>query len=183
MKTNKLLLAVLLTAVVCTQVAAQGFRNESFPEGSYSPVTNVNRAGCPRVLKDRSVMFRVNAPQAQQVQIDLCGTKYDMQKGDDGSWTITTKPQVPGFHYYFLIVDGVSVADPASQSFYGCGRWSSAIEVKEDGCEDFEVQDVPRGEVRTVYYFSKVDESWRPLLVYTPAGYREGAVRRRSWTT
>ena len=33
MKTNKLLLAVLLTAVVCTQVAAQGFRNESFPEG------------------------------------------------------------------------------------------------------------------------------------------------------
>jgi enterochelin esterase family protein len=119
-------------------------------------------------------MFRVNAPQAQQVQIDLCGTKYDMQKGDDGSWTVTTMPQVPGFHYYFLIVDGVSVADPASQSFYGCGRWSSAIEVKEDGCKDFEVQDVPRGEVRTVYYFSKVDESWRPLLVYTPAGYREG---------
>ena len=77
MKTNKLLLAVLLTAVVCTQVAAQGFRNESFPEGSYSPVTNVNRAGCPRVLSDRSVMFRVNAPQAQQVQIDLCGTKYE----------------------------------------------------------------------------------------------------------
>ena len=175
MKTKKLWLAVLLTAVICTQVAAQGFRNESFPEGSYSPVTNVNRAGCPRVLSDRSVMFRVNAPQAQQVQIDLCGTKYDMQKGDDGSWTVTTKPQVPGFHYYFLIVDGVSVADPASQSFYGCGRWSSAIEVKEDGCEDFEVQDVPRGEVRTVYYFSKVDESWRPLLVYTPAGYREGA--------
>ena len=41
MKTIKRLLAVLLTAVVCTQVAAQGFRNESFPEGSYSPVTDV----------------------------------------------------------------------------------------------------------------------------------------------
>ena len=35
------------------------------------------------------------------------------------------------------------------------------------------MQDVPRGEVRSVYYYSKVDESWRPLLVYTPAGYRE----------
>jgi len=174
MRTSKLLLAVMLTAVVCTQVAAQGFRRENFPEGSFSPVTNINRASYPRVLPDLSVMFRVNAPQAQQVQIDLCGTKYDMVKGGDGLWTVTTKPQVPGFHYYFLIVDGVSVADPASQSFYGCGKWSSAIEIPEAGMDDFEVQDVPRGEVRTVWYFSKVDEAWRPLLVYTPAGYCEG---------
>jgi hypothetical protein len=31
---------------------------------------------------------------------------------------------------------------PASQSFFGCSRWSSAIEIKEVGCDDFEVQDV-----------------------------------------
>jgi len=170
-----MLLAMTLMAVFCAQGAAQGFQRESFPEGSYSPVTNVNRAGYPRVLADGSVMFRVQAPEAKLVQIDLCGTKYDMQRSEEGVWTVTTQPQVPGFHYYFLIVDGVSVADPASQTFYGCGRWSSAIEVKEAGTEDFEVQDVARGEVRTVYYFSKVDESWRPLMVYTPAGYNEGA--------
>ena len=80
MKTKKLWLAVALSAVVCTQIAAQGFRRESFPEGSYSPVTNINRGGYPRVLSDLSVIFRVNAPQAQNVQIDLGGTKYDMQK-------------------------------------------------------------------------------------------------------
>ena len=170
-----MLLAMTLMAVFCAQGAAQGFQRESFPEGSYSPVTNVNRAGYPRVLADGSVMFKVQAPEAKLVQIDLCGTKYDMQRSEEGVWTVTTQPQVPGFHYYFLIVDGVSVADPASQTFYGCGRWSSAIEVKEAGTEDFEVQDVARGEVRTVYYFSKVDESWRPLMVYTPAGYNEGA--------
>ena len=175
MKTTRMLLAMTLMAVFCAQGAAQGFQRESFPEGSYSPVTNVNRAGYPRVLADGSVMFRVQAPEAKLVQIDLCGTKYDMQRSEEGVWTVTTQPQVPGFHYYFLIVDGVSVADPASQTFYGCGRWSSAIEVKEAGTEDFEVQDVARGEVRTVYYFSKVDESWRPLMVYTPAGYNEGA--------
>ena len=39
--------------------------------------------------------------------------------------------------------------------------------------DDFDVQDVPHGEVRIVYYYSKVDESWRPLMVYTPAGYNE----------
>ena len=173
MRTTKILLAVMLSAVFCSEIAAQGFRRESFPEGSYSPVTNINRNGYPRVLKDNSVMFRVNAPQAQLVQIDLGGKKYVMQKGEGGSWTVTTSPQVPGYHYYSLVVDGVSVADPASQTFYGCSRWSSAIEIKEAGMDDFEVRDVKHGEVRTVYYFSKVDGAWRPLMVYTPAGYNE----------
>lgn len=172
--TINMMLAAMLTAAVCTQVAAQGFNRESFPEGSYSPVTNINRSGYPRVLTDNSVMFRVVAPQAQNVQIDLCGTKYDMQKSEDGTWTVTTKSQVPGFHYYFLVVDGVSTADPASQSFYGCGRWSSAIEIPEEGMDDFEVKAVPHGEVRTVHYYSNVDKTWRPLMVYTPAGYNEG---------
>ena len=174
MRTTKIVLAVMLSAVFCAETAAQVFRREvSFPEGSYSPVTNINRNGYPRVLKDNSVMFRVNAPQAQLVQIDLGGKKYDMQKGEGGSWTVTTSPQVPGYHYYSLVVDGVSVADPASQTFYGCSRWSSAIEIKEAGMDDFEVRDVKHGEVRTVYYFSKVDGAWRPLMVYTPAGYNE----------
>ena len=168
-----MMLTALMSVVCCTQLAAQGFQREQFPEGSYSPVTNININGYPRVLSDNRVMFRVNAPQAQNVQIDLCGTKYDMNKSDNGAWTVTTNPQVPGYHYYSLVVDGVSTADPASQSFYGCSRWSSAIEIKEAGMDVFEVQDVPHGEVRTVYYYSKVDESWRPLMVYTPAGYNE----------
>ncbi len=147
---------------------------ERFPSGSFSPVTNVNANGYPRVLNDNRVMFRVNAPEAQKVQIDLCGKKYDMQRREGGIWTVTSDPQVPGYHYYFLVVDGVSTSDPASQSFYGCGRWSSAIEIPEAGTENFEVQEVPHGEVRTVHYYSKVDQAWRPLMVYTPAGYNEG---------
>ncbi len=172
-KTTQSLLGVLLTAIACTQVAAQNYR-ENFPEDSYSPVTNINRTSYPRVLADNSVMFHVNAPQAQNVQIDLGSTKYDMKKSASGAWTLTTKPQVPGFHYYSLIIDGVSVSDPASQTFYGRSRWSSAIEVKETGMADFEIQQVPHGEVRTVHYYSKVEETWRPLLIYTPAGYDEG---------
>ena len=173
MKTNRMMLVILLMAVSCIQATAQGFPRQSFPEGSYSPVTNVNRGSYPRVLNDNSVMFRVHAPQANSVQIDLGGTKYDMTKSEGDFWSVTTKPQVPGFHYYSLIVDGVSTADPSSQAFYGCSRWSSAIEIAEAGMDEFDVQDVPHGEVRIVYYYSKVDESWRPLMVYTPAGYNE----------
>ena len=94
MKT-KTLLATMLAAVFCAQLTAQPFQRESFPEGSYSPVTNINRSGYPRVLSDGSVMFRVQAPQAQQVQIDLCGTKYDMTRDERGTWRVTTRPQMP----------------------------------------------------------------------------------------
>ncbi len=174
MRTTTFLFAALLTAVCSIETLAQGAIRDVFPKGSYSPVTNINRGGYPRVLADGSVMFRVNAPQAQSVQVDLCGTKYDMVRAEGGAWAVTTKAQVPGFHYYSLIVDGVSVADPASRSFYGCSRWSSAIEIPETGMDDFEVQDVAHGDVRTVWYYSKVDETWRPLMVYTPAGYDEG---------
>ena len=188
------LLTFVLCAISCTFISAQGFRRENMPEGSYSPVTNINRNGYPRVLADNSVVFRVNAPQAQHVQIDLGGTKYDMQKGEGGTWMVTTKPQVPGFHYYSLVVDGVSVSDPASQTFYGCSRWSSAIEIKETGMDDFEVQNVPHGQVRTVYYYSKVEEA-RTVSATIPwsisnmvevrtieDGWNRG-VQLRSWTT
>ena len=174
MKTTRILLTIVLLVTSFIHVEAQGFRRENFPEKSFSPVTNINRDSYPRVLNDNSVQFRVNAQQAQSVQVDLGGTKYDMQKqGERSEWHVTTKPQVPGFHYYSLIIDGVSVADPSSRSFYGCSRWSSAIEIPEEGMADFEVQDVPHGEVRTVYYYSNVEKSWRPLMVYTPADYDE----------
>lgn len=72
----------------------------------------------PKLFSDNKVEFTTRAPEAQKVQVDICGTKYDMTKGDNGIWKVTTNPLVPGFHYYSLIIDGVSVADPASQSFY-----------------------------------------------------------------
>lgn len=167
-----LLLTIVVATYTCTTAYAQGMR-ESFPEGSVSPVTNINRGSYPRLLKDNSVMFRINAPAANSIQVNLGGKRYDMTS-DNGVWTVTTDPQVPGFHYYSLIIDGVSVADPASRSFYGTSRWSSAIEVPEEGMDDFEIQDVPHGEVRTVYYYSNVEEGWRPVMIYTPAGYNEG---------
>ena len=138
------------------------------------PVTNINFSQGPQLLSDNSVKFTIRAPEAKKVQVDIGGTKYDMEKGDAGIWTVKTKPQVSGFHYYSLLIDGVSVADPASQSFFGCSRWSSAIEIPEEGMDDFEVQAVKHGQVRTVHYYSKVEKAWRPLMVYTPADYDNG---------
>jgi enterochelin esterase family protein len=124
----------------------------------------------PRVHADRSVTFQLKAPDAQKVQVRL-GKLYDMEKGADGVWTVTLPPQVVGFHYYYLFVDGVQVSDPASETFYGVGRQSSAIEIPEVGVDYYDVKDVPHGELRSRRYFSKVTGKWRRCFVYTPPGY------------
>ena len=115
--------------------------------------TNVRSAKYPRVLQDHRVLFRIKAPDAQKVQIDL-GKKYDMIKDADGFWEVTTDPQGEGFHYYSLLIDGVAVADPASETFYGMGRMASGIEIPIKGEDYYAVKDVPHGEIRIVRYYS-----------------------------
>jgi len=144
---------------------------------AYSPVTNINANGFPKVLPDNSVVFKVNAPDATTVQIDLGGKKWDGVRDEKGVWTIVSGPQAPGFHYYSLVTDGVSTADPASESFYGCSRMSSAVDILEKGADLFEIQDVPHGQLRYMNYYSKEASCWRPLIVYTPADYEDGSNR------
>ena len=134
--------------------------------------TNVRSAKYPRVLQDNRVLFRIKAPDAQKVQIDL-GKKYDMIKDADGFWEVTTEPQGEGFHYYSLLIDGVAVADPGSETFYGMGRMASGIEIPIKGEDYYAIKDVAHGEIRTVRYYSPVLNLWRRLYVYTPSGYNE----------
>ncbi|MBL7856305.1 MAG: esterase [Cyclobacteriaceae bacterium] len=145
----------------------------SFPQydvlGS-AATSNVRSAKYPRILQDGRVIFRIKAPDAQKMQIDL-GKKYDMIKGADGFWEVTTEPQSEGFHYYSLLIDGVAVSDPASESYYGMGRMASGIEIPFAGDDYYAVNDVPHGDVRMERYFSSVTNSWRRMYVYTPPGY------------
>lgn len=61
----------------------------------------------PKVDAQHRAYFRLRAPQANRVQLDICGKKYDMQRDEQGVWTVASDPLVVGFHYYFFLVDGV----------------------------------------------------------------------------
>jgi enterochelin esterase-like enzyme len=139
--------------------------------------SNIGSSGYPRILPDNRVVFQVRAPKAGQVQINL-GRAYDMQKDASGTWTVTTNPQDPGFHYYSLVIDGLSVADPASGTFFGSSWMSSAIEIPEAGVDFYTVKDVPHGDIRSQRYFSKLTNSWRRLNVYMPPGYDKDADKK-----
>ncbi|MGN6615984.1 MAG: alpha/beta hydrolase-fold protein, partial [Ilyomonas sp.] len=132
--------------------------------------SNIRNAKYPQILPDNRVIFCIKAPDAQKVQIDLV-KKYDMQKDTGGYWTVTTDSVSEGFHYYSLIIDGVAVADPASETFYGMGRMASGIEIPFAGEEYYALKDVPHGDIRIKNYFSPVTRSWRQMYVYTPPGY------------
>ena len=132
--------------------------------------SNVRSARYPQILPDNRVMFKIKAPDAQNVQVDL-GKKYDMKKDAEGFWTVTTDTISEGFHYYSLLIDGVAVADPASETFYGMGRMAAGIEIPSKNGAFYSLKDVPHGEVRMKRYYSTVLNSWRRFYIYTPPEY------------
>lgn len=156
--------AIFLTVLACGGVWGQ-------PPADCRPnALNIPNAPYPCIFPDNRVMFRVAAPDAQKVTVRI-GRGFDMTKGPDGLWYVTTTPQVVGFHYYTLSIDGAVVADPATRTFFGSGFDNSAIEVPEPGVDYYSLKQVPHGQVSQRWYFSKVTGAWRRAYVYTPPDY------------
>ena len=132
--------------------------------------TNIRGGKYPQVMPDNRVVFRLRAPNAKKLQIDL-GKKYDMIADTGGFWTLTTDPIGPGFHYYSLIIDGIAVVDPASEAFYGMSRMASGIEIPFKGDDFYAMKNVPHGDIRIKRYFSRNGNQWRRFYAYTPPGY------------
>lgn len=141
-----------------------------YPVAGAPASTNIRNAPYPQVLPDSRVIFNIKAPDAKKVQVDL-GRKYDLVKDSDGYWKTTTDSISEGFHYYSLLIDGVAVADPASETFYGMGRMASGIEIPFSGGGYYAARNVPHGDIRIKKYFSRVTNSWRQCYVYTPPAY------------
>jgi enterochelin esterase family protein len=149
------------------------------PAGFQPATTNVWGAEYPRVDGAGRVQIRIKAPEATKVRLNFwSGPKVDMAKQPDGFWTFTTEPLVPGLHYYTLVIDGAEVSDPGSHAFFGGGKHASAVEVPEPGADYYAIRAVPHGQVREVWYSSKVTGTWRHALVYLPPGYDEQAKTR-----
>jgi len=141
-----------------------------YPVAGAPAPSNIRNAPYPQITADSRVIFNIKAPDAKKVQIDL-GKKYDLIKDTAGLWKVTTDSISEGFHYYSLLIDGVAVADPASESFYGMGRMASGIEIPFSGGAYYALRNVPHGDIRIKRYFSRVTNSWRQFYIYTPPAY------------
>ena len=157
---KRILSVALLLAGVCHADDAAEFK---------AAETNVLGAEYPRVDATGRVQVRIKAPEANKVKLNFwSGPKVDMEKQADGFWTVTTTPLVPGLHYYVINVDGADLSDPGSRAYFGGSRYTSMVEIPEPGSTYYSIQDVPHGQVRDVWYQSKVTGSWRHAMVYLP---------------
>jgi enterochelin esterase family protein len=163
MKRTAFAFALSLMATLCCAQGGDGFQPAE---------TNVWGAEYPRVDASGRVQIRIKAPDASKVKLNFwSGPKVDMEKQADGFWTATTAPLVPGLHYYVINVDGLDASDPGSRAYFGGSRYTSMVEIPEAGATYYSIQDVPHGQVRDVWYDSKVTGSWRHALVYLPPDY------------
>jgi enterochelin esterase family protein len=131
----------------------------------------------PVVHPDRTVTFKLRAPHAQKVELSgqFLERHQPLQKDEQGVWSVTVGPVEPNLYPYNFVVDGTGLADPANQAIFpNEGFKASLVDIPGEQPPIYAVRDVPHGELTTCYYESKTLNRTRPLIVYTPPGYRAG---------
>lgn len=133
----------------------------------------------PQVSADRTVVFRLRAPQAGSVKVsggDIPGNNQGavMTKGADGVWEATLGPIDPGYYRYNFNVDGVSVIDPVNPAISESNNnvWSLA---SIPGSDFMDTAKTPHGAVAAITYWSTSLNRFRRMHVYTPPGYENGS--------
>jgi enterochelin esterase-like enzyme len=167
-----------MVRILVVLAAACGLAWPQTVDDSKPAASNLPGAQYPRIHSDLRVTFRVTAPEAKKVQVIPGGNDnglgkgpFDMMRDEKGLWTVTIPPAVPGFHYYWLSVDGFPANDPATYTYFGWNKESSGIDVPDKNLDFYDVQAVPHGDVRARWYYSKTTALWRRAYVYTPPDY------------
>jgi enterochelin esterase-like enzyme len=134
----------------------------------------------PEVQPDGRVTFRLNAPNAKEVQLHCEGVPNStMQRAEGGVWTFTTEPLEPDIYVYSFSVDGLHAIDPANPLLkYNLLSTDSQVHVPGPKSLLWEVNDVPHGELHQHFYRSAVAGDVRDFIVYTPPGYDPSAWKR-----
>ena len=128
----------------------------------------------PEVHADRTVTFRLRAPDAKRVTVsgEWPGGAKDLTKDEQGVWSVTVGPLAPDLYGYGFSVDGFRTLDPSNRDVKPMrSPTTSILEVPGTPPLPHEFTDVPHGVVRTHLYRSKSLDKRRGLCVYTPPGY------------
>jgi enterochelin esterase family protein len=154
---------------------AQAARGQQAAAGDDFKPCSTNAVGqqYPQVNSARQVRFRISAPNVTSIRV----LGANLTKGADGVFTGVTAPQDPGFHYYTLTVDGINVADPNSETFYGTSKVVSGIEIPEAGVDFYDNKDLPHGDVRSRWYKGANGQN-RQAWIYTPPDYDKDPAKK-----
>lgn len=105
---------LIATGVACACLLAA--QDAPRPKNSYHSsggASAVPRLVSPEVRPDRTIVFRLRAPEAAKVTLSFAGSK-PMSKDDAGVWSATVGPVDPEIYQYNFVVDGVRMLDPGN---------------------------------------------------------------------
>jgi enterochelin esterase-like enzyme len=128
----------------------------------------------PEVHADKSVTFRLRAPNDKEVAVQIEGNPkpLPMQKDEQGVWSVTTEPLAPDHYGYSFIADGVGMFDPSNHAIKPNFLYrASEVHVPGPATLSWEIGAVPHGEIHHHFYKSGVVGDDRDYYVYTPPGY------------
>ena len=157
--------------------------SESSPEPTSTPTLEGYDT---QILPDRHVIFRLLAPQANDVKVlmgvtssvnESQGTKTgQMKKNTNGFWTVTLGPFEPNLYEYQFRVDGCTIADPGNGMPKPQRHVNTSLLLISGTPPDFlDTQNVAHGTVRDETYYSTALSQNRQLLVYTPPTYNSSS--------
>jgi len=138
-----------------------------------------NQVVSPEIHPDKTVTFRLFAPEASSVEISGewmpgFGARESLAKNDTGLWTITLGPLKPEFYGYSFLINGVKALDPSNPVIKRDGnRNDNVLFIKGDQSDLYAIKDVPHGVLSAVWYPSSVLGFQRRMNIYTPPGYED----------
>jgi enterochelin esterase-like enzyme len=141
----------------------------------------------PEIHPDRTVTFRIRAPQATAVTLtgdwlatpaSRTGGTAAMTKDAGGVWSFTSEPLEATIHLYFFMVDGMNIADPINPKIKLRVRTSaSLVEVPGSPVPPWQMRDIPHGSVDWNVHHSVAYNDTHEFLVYLPPGYFQSTAR------
>lgn len=140
----------------------------SAPEARSTPPPIIS----PEIKEDRSVTFRLKAPNAKSVALRGQWEKdpLPLTRAEGGLWSATLSSVPPGVWEYSFEADGLSLLDPGNPAIKPSREpRSSILHIPATPPAAWDFQDVPHGVVHHHSYFSKTLGRPRELVVYTPS--------------
>lgn len=151
------------------------------PAAAYEDAKNIPVS--PEIAADRKVTFRFFAPKASEVLLmgspgilEVIKKPMPLEKGTDGTWSLTVGPLAPGFYTYGFAVDGgLRLPDPSNPNLE-VRRWGATSLFVIPGYDQAPIDErkVPHGTVHVNFYDSPNLNTQRMAYVYTPPGYETG---------
>ena len=148
------------------------------PVGRGVGMAALPRITSPEIKDDKTVVFRLRAVNATDVVLNgdwPQGRGVKMTRDDQGIWSVTVGPLMPELWAYTFSVNGVTALDPSNGNIRRDGaRFENIFIIDGPFSVNYQVRDIPHGNINMVWYNSPTLKLNRRMYVYTPAGYTGG---------